>query len=155
MSKDALKFFQSYVNEMIDVGGENLPKSISSRLGAKLAKIYKKAGICDIVVGLKKSYEVLKSIPEINETNENSLEVKIQYDECFCPIGGDPDPDNPEKGKIIQESICIPYTIGFLNEFNPNYNYDGAVEQCILSSGQKTCKYVLHRTLKEENNNNY
>ncbi|MFX0024391.1 MAG: hypothetical protein ACFE9S_18880 [Candidatus Hermodarchaeota archaeon] len=29
--KDALKFFQAYIKEMIDVGGNNLPKAISSK----------------------------------------------------------------------------------------------------------------------------
>ena len=44
-NKDALKFFQAFINEMIDVGGVNLPKSISVSLGAKLGKILKGRGI--------------------------------------------------------------------------------------------------------------
>ena len=44
-NRDALKFFQSYIKEMIDVGGANLPKSISASLGAKLGKILQKKGV--------------------------------------------------------------------------------------------------------------
>lgn len=134
---------------MIDVGGKNLPKSISSRLGSKLAKIYKKAGIKDVKNGVKKSLEVLTGNPEINKIDENTLEIKIEYDEAFCPIGGDP---NPEKAKIIQESICIPYTYGFHNEYISGYNYEMEIKECIISSKGKICKYILNRT--EINNHN-
>ena len=37
MTKDALKFFQAFINEMIDVGGANLPKSISMKLGTQIS----------------------------------------------------------------------------------------------------------------------
>jgi len=30
IAKDALKFFQAYIREMIDIGGTNLPKAIST-----------------------------------------------------------------------------------------------------------------------------
>ena len=139
---------------MIDLGGKNLPKSISTRLGAKLAKIYKKVGIDDVKIALIKSYEVLNSIPEIKRIDEKTIEVKIKYEECFCPIGGDPNPDNPEKAKIIQDSICTPYTVGFINEFNPDFAYDGQVKECILSSGSNTCRYILYLSDKQNDGNN-
>ena len=34
-NKDVLKFFQAYIKEMIDVGGNNLPKAISVKSGSK------------------------------------------------------------------------------------------------------------------------
>ncbi|MBD3214303.1 MAG: hypothetical protein GF311_16960 [Candidatus Lokiarchaeota archaeon] len=148
ITKHALKFFQSYVTEMIDIGGENLPKSISSRLGAKLAKLYKERGITDIYKGLKISYEILKAIPSITDIDESTIEVKIQYPEKYCPIGGEKSPD---KAEMIQEHICKPYTIGFLNELNPNLHYEGNVKQCILNNDKTYCKYYLYHRKKEVN----
>ncbi|GAI90164.1 unnamed protein product [marine sediment metagenome] len=48
MEKDALKFFHAYVNEMIEIGGENLPRAVSTKLGAKLAALYKEKSITDL-----------------------------------------------------------------------------------------------------------
>ncbi|GAH80770.1 unnamed protein product, partial [marine sediment metagenome] len=45
VSFNTLKLFQAYIKEMIEVGGENLPKILSATLGAKLGKAYKERGI--------------------------------------------------------------------------------------------------------------
>jgi len=145
-TQDALKFFQAYISELIDIGGENLPKSISSGLGAKLATIYKEKGIDDIQSGLHRSYEVLTASPEIREVKKNEFEIKILYKEDFCPIGGEL---NPSKKDLIQKSICLPYTIGFLNEMNHEYSYNIDIKECILTSGKNRCYYILQRKRKE------
>ena len=116
MVKEALKFFHNWINEMIDIGGPNLPKAVSTRLGAKLGNLYKKRGISDIKSGLKKSYEILNGKTSIQEVDDNTIEVDIEYSREFCPIGGG---FNKDKAKVIQESICYPYTIAFLNTIDP------------------------------------
>ena len=89
MTTDALKFLQAYIKEMISIGGENLPKTISARLGAKLAKLYKEKGISSIDSGLKKSYNVLDATAQINrKKNDKEIEVTIKHRKKFCPIGG-------------------------------------------------------------------
>ncbi|TXT54690.1 MAG: hypothetical protein BAJALOKI1v1_2140005 [Promethearchaeota archaeon] len=140
VNKDALKFFQSYVSTMIDIGGGNLPKTISSKLGSKLAKIYKSKGISNIKEALKKSYEALKAKPVITDINENTFEVKINYSESFCPIGGKGSTSS-HKSRVIQDSICIPFTQGFLTELQPDFSYEGKIEECIIESGGNTCRY--------------
>lgn len=147
MTTDALKFFQAYIKEMINIGGENFPKTISSGLGANLAKLYKSKGINDICTGLKESYKVLGSIVEVNQLSDDKIEVSITYHEDFCPIGGKYD---PEKADLIQKSICTPYTGGFLNELNSEYKYSAIHQECILKSRGNSCKYTL--TLEKKNN---
>jgi len=142
MTKHALKFFQAYIQEMIEIGGPNLPKSISSRLGARLAKLYKTRGISGIENGLRVSYQVLKTKPRITKLNENTLHVTMKYSKKFCPIGGK-FKDNPEYAEIVQDSICFPYTYGFLNEMDPNYKYQGTIKECILKSDNNICEYLL------------
>ncbi|MGQ4875652.1 MAG: hypothetical protein ACP6IY_16415 [Promethearchaeia archaeon] len=139
-SDDTLKFFINWIQEMIELGGPNLPKTISSQLGAKLAKVYKERGILDIEQALKKSYEAIKGHSEIRRIDESTIEVKNAYLRDFCPIGGQ---INPEKAKIMQESICIPFTMSFLNGLDPHYRYEGTVHECILKSGGNVCRYTL------------
>ena len=79
MSREALKFVHSYLRELIDVGGPNLPKTISTRLGAKLAKIYQKMGITDVIEGLRESYRAIKGNPDIVKVDDNTYEVKTRY----------------------------------------------------------------------------
>jgi hypothetical protein len=87
-NKDALKFFQAYINEMIDVGGANLPKSISTSLGAKLGRVLKESGVKGIENSLKKIYKVLKAKINIIRINNNTFNVNLKYKKSFCPIGG-------------------------------------------------------------------
>jgi len=88
MSIGALKFFQAYLNEMIEVGGENLPRTISTKLGSKLAKIYKSRGINDIEMALEQMYKVMNGSPKIKKVDDNNFEVTLKYPKRFCPIGG-------------------------------------------------------------------
>ncbi|MFX1314585.1 MAG: hypothetical protein ACFE9T_01885 [Promethearchaeota archaeon] len=149
MTKDALKFFQSYIIEMIDVGGPNLPKSISSSLGAKLGKLYKERGIIGIENSLKKSYKVLNASPNIKKINGNTYEVTLKYKRKFCPIGGK---HNPKRADLLQESLCRPYTSGFLNEIDPSYTYKGQVIECNLKSNKGMCSYILTLEKKKDHN---
>ncbi len=142
MSREALKFFHSYVREMVDLGGPNLPKTISTRLGGKLAKIYKEMGITDVIEGLRESYRAIKGNPDITKIDDKTYEVKNKYLRKFCPIGGNP--QSERQAEIVQSCVCQPFTIGFLSELDPRFKYSGTVEECILKSHKKVCRYILH-----------
>ena len=148
MSREALKFFHSYVREMIDIGGENLPKTISTRLGAKLAKIYQKMGITDVIEGLRESYRAIKGNPDIVKIDDNTYEVKNKYLRKFCPIGGNP--QNERQAEMVQKCVCQPFTIGFLNALDSSFTYEGIVEECILSTHKKICRYTLRVKQKDK-----
>ncbi|MBD3254877.1 MAG: hypothetical protein GF383_07275 [Candidatus Lokiarchaeota archaeon] len=147
MSKDALLFFQAYLKEMISLGGENLPKTISSTLGAKLAKIYKAKGVATIEEGLKKMYEVINGKSKIRKISDTQYEVNTEYENNFCPVGGK---FNPEIEEVVHKSICEPYTQGFLNQFDPSYTYKGEIKECILSSDNSHCIYDFIMNKKED-----
>jgi hypothetical protein len=147
MTKDALKFFQNYVSQMIDIGGANLPKSISSSLGAKLGKVYKKRGIIGIENGLKHIYKALNAGSKIQEIDEKTYKVTIKYKKKFCPIGGE---YNPERVDLIHQSVCNPYTLGFLNGIDPRFKYTGELLECHLKSNRGICQYILRLEEKED-----
>ena len=149
-SEDALKFFINWLLEMVDVGGPNLPKTISSRLGAKLGQVYKNRGIDSIEEGLKSSYEAIQGDTEVIRKDENTVEVKTNYVNHFCPIGGSP---KPEKAKVIQDSICTPFTVSFLTQLDPNYSYEGHIHACIVESGGELCDFTI--TIEKKNNNSH
>jgi hypothetical protein len=139
--KDALKFFQAYIKEMIDVGGENLPKAISTKSGAKLGKMYKRRGLTlDIGAALKQIYVALNAKPVIKQLNDGNYEVLVKYAKKFCPIGGS---NNPSRASIFQENICIPYMRGFLNELFPQFIFGEDILKCIPLNNQRTCHYIL------------
>jgi hypothetical protein len=140
MNIEALKFFHAYIREMINIGGSNLPKTISTQLGTKLAKVYERKGVKGMIEGLKKSYAAIQGKPVIKIVDDNTIEVKIKHPGGFCPIGGSMDPKNAE---IIQESICIPFSQGFLSELNPKYKFEHVVHECILDSEEEYCSYTL------------
>jgi hypothetical protein len=146
MTIDALKFFQAYITEMINIGGENLPKTISAGLGGNLAKLYKSRGITTIEAALKETYTVLGAKVQINRVNQNELEITSRYSSNFCPIGGK---YNPDKAELIQKSICIPYTSGFLNEMDPKFKYSWKLHECILNKDCDCCRYTLYMEKKE------
>ena len=90
MSRDSLKFFQSYLVELSDIGGKNLPRTVSTKLGIKLGKLYKKKIPTEkFETRLKKIYKVLNAKPKILNSNGNTLEVQVKHAKKFCPIGGD------------------------------------------------------------------
>jgi hypothetical protein len=126
---------------MIDIGGSNLPKAISSKSGAKLGKLYKKRGIsADIGITLKQIYSALKAKPVIKQLNQKTYEIILKYPKRFCPIGGS---HNPTRAPIFQENICKPYTRGFLNELFPQYSFESDILNCIPLNSHKRCHYIL------------
>ncbi|MFW9828751.1 MAG: hypothetical protein ACFFEY_14255 [Candidatus Thorarchaeota archaeon] len=150
-NRDALKFFHNFVREMIDVGGQNLPKSISVSLGAKLGKLLKKRGLSNLEESLKKIYTVLNAKTKVHHVNEDTLDISLRYRSNFCPLGGK---YNPERAKLIQEILCVPYTIAILNSLNSDYKYNIDVNECILNSHNKVCRYSLYKKLKDGNMDN-
>jgi len=126
---------------MIDIGGNNLPKAISTKSGSKLGKLYKERGlVLDIDIALRQIYSVLKAKPLIKKLNDDTYEVIIKYSKKFCSIGGS---YNPSRAPIFQENICIPYTRGFLNELFPQFTFESEILNCILFDNQHTCHYLL------------
>lgn len=145
--QDALKFFHAYINEMINLGGENLPRSISTRLGSKLAKIYKDREIESLEQALRELYEVLGADVKVEKVSEKKFYIRIKHPYQFCPIGG---LFNPSKREKFLEIVCIPYTIGFLKEFNPVNGYQIELKNCILRDGGQLCEYDLILNLKDQ-----
>lgn len=140
-SEDVLKFFQAYVREMIDIGGENLPKAISVKSGSKLGRFYKNRGSSlDLELVLKQFYVALKGKPTITKIDDNNYEVCVKYPKKFCPIGGS---YNPSQNTIFQENICIPYTKGFLSELFPQITTEADFISCIPCNNKKTCHFIL------------
>ena len=148
-NKDALKFFQAYIKEMIDVGGANLPKSISASLGAKLGKILQKRGVIGLENSLKRIYKVLNAKTTIETIDDNTLGISLRYSHRFCPIGGK---YNPDKSEIIQNTICIPYTVAILNSLHPEFKYTAEIKECMLNSHNKYCRYNLTKAPKNVSN---
>ena len=139
-NRDALKFFQAYIKEMIDVGGANLPKSISVSLGAKLGKLLRERGIIGLENSLKKIYKVLNAKTKIKTIDDKTLDITLKYSKKFCPIGGK---YNPDRAELIQNTICIPYTTAILNSSHPEYKYNSEILECILNSNNRRCRYRL------------
>ena len=144
-NKEALKFFQAYIKEMIDIGGVNLPKSISSSLGAKLGKILKTRSPISLENSLMKIYNVFNAKTKINTIDDNTLEISLRYKKAFCPIGGK---YNPDRVDITQKSICIPYTNSILNTSHPEFKYNAEILDCILNTDNKICRYRLKKEPK-------
>lgn len=144
--KDTLKFFHAYIDEMISLGGENLPRSISTRLGGNLAKVYKSRGKTNLESALNKMYEVLGAEPKIEKVNEHEFNIRVKHSSEFCPIGGT---SNPSRGSKFIEIICIPYTIAFLKKFEQKYDYQIELKKCILRHAGRICEYNLILTPRE------
>ena len=148
-NKEALKFFQAYIKEMIDVGGANLPKSISASLGAKLGKILQRKGVTGLENSLKRIYNALNAKTYIKTIDDNTIEISLKYSKGFCPIGGK---YNPDKSELIQNTICIPYTVAILNSTHPEFKFSAEIRECILSSHDRICRYVLVKEPKNVSN---
>ncbi|MFX0024387.1 MAG: hypothetical protein ACFE9S_18860 [Candidatus Hermodarchaeota archaeon] len=144
-NRDALKFFQAYIKEMIDLGGANLPKSISASLGAKLGKLLQKRGVTSLENSLKRIYNVLNAKTTIKPIDDNTLEISLKYSHRFCPIGGK---YNPDKSELIQNTICYPYTAAILNSSHPEFKYSAEIKECILNTNNRHCKYILYKEPK-------
>ena len=150
-NRDALKFFQNFIYQMIDIGGENLPKSISTSLGSKLGRMLRDRGFSDIDSSLKKIYTVLNAKTKIKSIDDKTLDITLKYPKKFCPIGGK---FNPDKAEIIQKTICIPYTSAILNSFHSGYKYDYEILECILNSNNRHCRYKLIKEPKDSSVSN-
>ncbi len=136
---------------MIEIGGENLPKTISTKLGIKLAKIYKNRGLADnIESAIKQTYLALNAKPKIKKLDESTLKIIVSYPRIirknFCLIGGKYD---PSRAQLFQNNICIPYTIGFLSEIAPDLEFEPTIKQCIVANDVRSCHYNLK--IKEKN----
>ncbi|KKK42164.1 hypothetical protein LCGC14_0620750 [marine sediment metagenome] len=138
--KDALKFFHAYIHEMIDVGGPNLPKSISASLGAKLGKILKNHEVTGVKNSLKMISDGLKAKTKIKSLDDEEFEVLLSYKSNFCPLGGE---FNPDRSKIIQTTICVPYITAILNTLHSDLKFTAKILDCILNSNEKICRYKL------------
>ncbi|MFW9770881.1 MAG: hypothetical protein ACFFEO_01755 [Candidatus Thorarchaeota archaeon] len=148
MVKDALKFFHAYINEMIDLGGENLPRAVSTKLGSKLADIIKAKGYIGLEPALKQIYKVLGAKTSIKKIDDHSYDIVLRYSKRFCPIGGK---RNPKQAKIIQNNLCIPYTKSFLSSLLPNFLFEAHIKECILDEhSNRHCNYLLETKLKNE-----
>jgi len=147
MSKNSLKFFQSYILEMADIGGENLPKTVSTKLGTKLGKIYKDRNPdASLEKNLKKIYTILGAKPKIMRLDDNTLEVTVKHRKKFCPIGGD---FNVKRAEFVNNNICIPYTLGFLHQLEPKIKFEAKIQSCIVKNNTKICQYLLKMEPKE------
>ena len=104
-------------------------------------------GITDVMEGLRESYRAIKGNAEIVKLDDHTYEVKNKYLRKFCPIGGNP--QSERQAEIVQNCVCQPFTIGFLNALDPSYNYRGTVEECILNTHKKVCRYTLHLEEKD------
>ena len=147
MEKDSLKFFQAYIKEMIDIGGNNLPKAISVKSGAKLGKLYKERGLAsDFETALRKAYIAFKAKSKITKIDDKTYDVILKYSKKFCPIGGS---YNPSRVSLFQNNICRPYTLGFLNEISPHFKFKIDFKNCMVASKQKTCHFILKIEMKK------
>lgn len=141
MSKDSLKFFQSYIREMADIGGEMLPRTVSTKLGAKLGKLYnERFQLSGLESNIKQLYFALSAKPQVTRIDDSTIEVLVKHKSKFCPIGGN---YKPERAEFVNKSICIPYTIGFLNEISNDLKFEIEIKKCITSNRTKFCHYVL------------
>ncbi len=128
---------------MVDVGGPNFPKTISTKLGIKLGKLYKKRGLAnDLEEGITEMYQALNATLNIKKIDESTMEINVEHpNKGFCPIGGKNSPSNAD---LFQVNICIPYTLGFVNEINPDFKYKAKIKHCIVADNGKTCNYTLN-----------
>ena len=139
-NRDALKFFHAYVNNMIEIGGENLPKSISTSLGSKIGKLLKDRGTTGVENSLKMINDVFKAKTTIKPLDDGIFEVLLSYKSNFCPLGGE---FNPNRSETIQNAICVPYITAILNTLHSDLKFTAKVIDCIMNSNEKICKYKL------------
>ena len=126
---------------MISVGGENLPKVISTKSGEKLAKLYKDRGMNrDVESALKQIYAALGARTRIKKIDENTYDIQNKYRHKFCPIGGS---FKPSRAPLFQNHICKPYTFGFLSAVFPQFKFEVDIKNCIVFSNHNICHYIL------------
>ncbi len=137
MEADYLKFFQSFIANMVQMGGINLVKSNATMLGRNLGDIYKKRGITDASKALKSMFRAMggKTVT-ITADKDNGLTVDTDFGEEFCPIGGSV---KPKRHDMFFEGICRPYATGFLSSFKPGSKIDLVCKSCVLRDADSKC----------------
>ena len=151
METDYLKFFQSFIASMVEIGGINLPRSVSSKLGRNLGEIYKKRGVNDVKTAIKSMFKAMGGEDVEFEESETGFTVITRYPSDFCPIGGSL---KPKRHDMFVESICYPYARGFLSTFLPNTKIDLACKQCVLATGDNECRMDIEATERGSGNQN-
>jgi len=136
ISSDVIKFFQAFIRQMAKVGGKNLPKTISTSLGADLGKLYLKRDIHDWIIAMTGLQEGGGGKLEITQTPTSWI-LKTQHPSDFCPVGGKMDPEHFE---IITESLCRPYIRGFLKAFEKRVTKIPPITKCIVRDGGCFCE---------------
>jgi hypothetical protein len=137
METDYLKFFQSFIASMVQMGGINLLKSNSTMLGRNLGEIYKKRGITDPHDALKSMFRAMggKTVT-IKDDKASGFIVDTEYETEFCPIGGSV---KPKRHDMFFEGICKPYATGFLSTFKPGTKIDIICKSCVLKDADNKC----------------
>jgi hypothetical protein len=137
METDYLKFFQSFIANMVQMGGINLLKSNSTMLGRNLGEIYKKRGIIDVLQALKSMFRAMggKTVT-ITDDQDKGFTVDTDFGEEFCPIGG---AVKPKRHDMFFEGICKPYATGFLSTFKHGAKFDLICKSCILRDAGSKC----------------
>ncbi|MFX1312029.1 MAG: hypothetical protein ACFFHD_05405, partial [Promethearchaeota archaeon] len=57
------------------------------------------------------------------------------------------------RASMFQNSICIPYTRGFLNELFPQYTTQSEILNCIPLTNEGMCHYILKVQKRNHLNN--
>ena len=150
MYVDVLKFFQGFIKHMVFIGGENLPKTVSTSMGRKLADFYIKKNVVNWQDALTMMIEGMGGKIEKIEKIENKEEynVVVKYGDNFCPIGGQ---IHTKNASMIVDSICIPYTIGFISKFLKNYKIDIEFTGCIPRDSDNRCRAIFKFALSDTN----
>jgi hypothetical protein len=164
VERDYLKFFQSFIASMVQIGGINLPKTVSTMLGHHLGEVYKQRGVTDPKVALESMFkamggqnvefhpiggenEELQPEPEEAEAPQATdlgFTITTEYPEEFCPIGGE---YKPKRHAMFFEGICQPYATAFLSAFRPGTKITLTCEKCVLRDGDKKC--TIQATFEE------
>lgn len=138
IGSDTIKFFQSFIAAMIEIGGINLPRSIASKLGRNLGEIYTKKGVEDWKIAIKGMFRAMGSVStEFEKDDEDDTIVTTKYPKAFCSIGGKP---KERRYNMFTEAICKPYAKGFISAFRPDYKLQIESEKCVLKGDDNLCQ---------------
>jgi hypothetical protein len=148
---DYLKFFQSFIASMVQIGGINLPKSVSTMLGRNLGEVYKKRAVTDPKEALESMFKAMGGVNvtfqplddenvEADDAEVQAMEigfkVTTEYPTAFCSIGGS---FKPKRFNMFFEGICQPYAAAFLSSFRPRNKITLTCEKCVLKDGDNKC----------------
>nr|MDO8111196.1 hypothetical protein [Candidatus Sigynarchaeota archaeon] len=136
METDYVKFFQSFIASMVQIGGINLPKSVSTMLGRNLGEVYKKRGITDQKVALESMFKAMGGKAVSFVDTQTGFKVTTEFPTEFCPIGGSV---KPKRHNMFFEGICNPYASGFLSSFNPKEKVSLSFQKCVLKDADSKC----------------